>query len=447
MLNPNFEGRKHVSSSNAENLFIHRLSDKDSSPFMSQMRSRTPNTFWRSPYVGDNGSAGARALLLRPMMSITTPLHRQKLENGPVRSILKTNTRNESTELEDTSQEAVSKQQRPLSEPSHYHEAPNLITTGTGKGVPHGSSPRAKTAGKRVKFSSMPSKSNQIDISQNPVSVGYSTGTKVIPFKGRRLFLDKNVSTRILGYPTRTVTKWQSKNEALPSVSLNGTESNIKSQINAFIRKLKLAECERSSKLETSSGQIIEIADETSQRKTADKLRRLRSCPAVPMHPDWSEFDMDKVSQSASKHGQSEPHNQTHINGSSTPHAISDNQESGSVTLSESVSIESFESLNNEDKIVERTQTGAKIVRSKPNVCLLTKYRHITTNNLNKYGDRGLPDRVISDQLRYAGKGHNSVNFCDVRKTSQILGWLEEVNAAHQITATEDTVDQANAEQ
>ncbi|XP_052773268.1 uncharacterized protein LOC128212063 [Mya arenaria] len=416
MLKPYFNNRKSGPPLNMENLFVHRVDDGE---FPAELRSRTPNTFWRSPYTGDTGSQVNKSVCLKPMLTITTPLKRPKIDNGGhVKSILKNKPGDES--FEDNTKDE-SKPVRPLSEP----QTPKLITTGTGQVMPHGAGPvRSKTAGKRVQFSSVTVKETKRDITSSPVSTNNLHTSTIIPFKGRRLFLDKNISTRILGTPARTATKWQKRGESVTGFSLSGGEANIKSQINAFIRKLKLAECERAAKSFDDSSRTIVIEDETSQRKTADKLRRLRSCPEVPMRPDWSEYDIDRTPTVKTKLTSSE------VSDKKSRNNVDDDQ---SDSLSESVSIESFESPK-EDKVVEKTPSGAKIFRPKPMASLYTKYRHITTNELNKYGNSSAGKS--RNYYRLSSLGRNSTNFCDTRKTDQILGWLEEVRTAN--TAEED---------
>ena len=411
MLKPYFQNRKTGPPVNMENLFVHRVEGLDNPP---EMRSRTPNTFWRSPYNGDTGSSTTgRAMCLRPMLTISGPLTKagDRSDSGlQVKSILKHTTADESDG-------DLPKTEVKLPRPSSEVATPRFITTGTGQGRPHGTQPRAKTAGKRVQFTAETMQGNRTDLTRSPMNLQNLNSTKVIPFKGRRLYLDKTTSTRILGSSAKSssTSKWHSRRDS--SGSLGSGEANIKSQINAFIRKLKLAECERAAKLYNSSNNSITIIDETTQRKSADKIRRLRTCPAVPSGADWGEHDIDRL-----------PETKQSVSSlaDSNTKTLTENNENGD-SVSESVSIESFENSKKE-KVVEETPGGARIFRPRPNASLYTKYRHITTNEFNKYGTISTATKTKPRLPSVSAKGAR--NYCDTRKTDQILGWLQEVNSS-----------------
>lgn len=393
------------SSNNQENLFVHRLHGNTDLSQADDMRLSMSTTFWRSPYSGNSGMSNAtRGVCIKPVISVTSPRQKQTTSINDTsklttKSILKHRTSSEYN-IDSSKNELKS-------ETSPEQLQPNLITTGTGKGRPHGSPVRQKRAGKRVQFHGI-TRQNNIDTSQKftfPSTSAY--------FTGRRLFLDRSTSARILGAPKTSSPRCQvNKYSNNSNATLNGGEANIKSQINAFIRKLRLTENEKNVTNEENKTTIPE-----SQRKTAATLRKSRSFSGTSGQPDWAEFDIERVHLNTAV---SSDIDSTQNLKETDPYIVYD-AKSRSVS-SGSISIESFSSASDDDRVVERTPGGAKIFRPRPNASLYTKYKHITTNeNVNKYGPRPYSS-VESDR--------KSVNFCDSRKTSQILGWLEEVRCA-----------------
>ncbi|XP_045191068.2 uncharacterized protein LOC123547890 [Mercenaria mercenaria] len=412
MLNYSETDRETGSPNNRENLFVHRFYGNSNMALPTDIKMSTSATFWKSPYAGDGGLSGAsRGICMKPVISVMSPKNRPKTSVDDtskltVKSILKHRA---NTEINlDNIYTKPEFHSQPSPEPQ-----PNLITTGTGKGRPHGSSVRAKPAGKRVQFNGIVNQ-NSLDMKRT----SFNMNSPIAQLPGRRLFLDRQTSTRILGLPNRSGNRWQihNQNNNTTVATLSNGEANIKYQINAFIRKLKLAESEKHSKAETETK--TNVSDQNPQRQTAAKLRKSRSFSGTTSRPDWNEYDLDKIDLNVNR---SNDGDSCHINEAETVPSIVYNAKSRSMS-SGSISIESFSSVN-EDQIVERTPGGAKVFRPRPNASLYTKYRHITANdNVNKYGCR--PNSGIDC------RGKPSVNFCDSRKTSQILGWLEEVRCA-----------------
>lgn len=391
-----------VDSINVENLFVHRLDVNGSA---IKMGMKTPNTFWKSPYRGKSASESRRGFSIRPVINVTSPICDSKPLSAetytvPVKSILK----NRSEEESDTDKVKVSETRRPLS--------PQFITTGTGKGIPYGvnSCTRPKTTGKRVQFNKLPAPY------QSPYSAPLQppTNRSYVPFKGRRLYLDKSTSARILGSYPRGTTPWQNGvNKSVDTAELG--DANIKTQISAFIRKLRLAENEKV--LQTQSQDV----NQTLQQRTADKLRKSRAFTAVSRRTDWKEFDID-VSENVQK--SDEIHDNKDVNTEVT-------LESKSILESESISIDSFSSYSEKKVVPKKTShsAGNGLLRTAPKASLHTKYRHITSNYMNRYANK--MSVIPSNQRNKITKGCNPVNFCDSGKTDQILGWLEEVQSAN----------------
>ncbi|XP_060568109.1 uncharacterized protein LOC132726769 [Ruditapes philippinarum] len=402
--------RETISPSNQENLFVHRFHSNTDMALPNNARMSASNIFWKSPYTGDGLSGTSKSVCMKPVLSITSP--KEKMTTSvddtsrlTVKSILKHKKKF------DNNFDNIKSENKADHEPQ-----PNLITTGTGKGKPHGSPVRAKTCRKRVQFNEI---SNQNSAELKRGSLNLYSPTAHAP--GRRLFLDRQTSTRILGTPNRLGNRWSvnSQNNRNDVASLNNGEAHIKYQINAFIRKLRLAENEKHTKMESETKS--NVLDQNAQNKTAAKLRKSRSFSGTTSRPDWTEYDMDKINLSANQ--SNDEADSCHINEAETVPSVVYDAKSRSFS-SGSVSIESFSS-DNEDQIVERTPGGAKVFRPKPNASLYTKYRHITTNeHVNKYGCTPRP-KSENDTKR-----KEPVNFCDKRKTSQILCWLEEVRFA-----------------
>lgn len=293
--------------------------------------------------------------------------------------------------------------------------SPNLITTGTGKGEPYGATQRPKTTGKRVQFNRLPKPCPSSSCTVDTLSSELKQG----PCKGRRLYLDRSVSARILGSSSRAVTAYNNRlsNDGAVTVPLSVGDANIRSQISQFIRKLRLAERE---KLTRSQTPIEKQLPDVSHRNIAQKLQKSRVYRSLPYRPDWQEYDLD-LEQSQ------EPVLEQTVKVAS-PDMFSDTK---SLAESESVSIGSFASGSGRqpERTESQSKARGKLFHRTPNASLHTKYRHITTNHVNRYAKR------VSVVQRYPRKGpnkaNNSMNFCDSKKTDQILGWLEEVRSAH----------------
>lgn len=370
----------------------------------------TSSTFWKSPYTGEGQiSAVLRTKpLMRPASNVSTTAQEGGLsctDLSPrltVKSILK---HRQDDDMEEHSLRDEFKT-RPKPE-----QMPNLITTGTGKGRPHGSPVRSKTAGavKRVQFSNK----GQLLSYDRAILNGLSPG----PYQGRRLFLDRATSTRILGDPHRSIVRNQNQNKTNNlQITLNGAETNIKSQIQSFIRKLRIAENDRVSMI---GSEVLTHQEPNAQQKTAVKLRKSHSYSGHTLIPDWAEFDLDKITPKPEINDE-----QSVVQKTANDNSLCNVYDSKSRVSSDSVSLESFSTVH-EDSVFERSPGGAKIFRPKPNASLYTKYRHITTNDVNKYG-------IDYNETR----NNNSKNFCDKRKTKQILGWLDGVRNAQALVDT-----------
>ena len=391
---------------------MHRFHSNGDMALPTDVRMSASNIFWKSPYTGDGLSGANKSVCMKPVISIMTPKDKMKTSVDDtsrltVKSILKHKKKSENNF------DTMKTENKPLPE---QEPQPNFITTGTGKGRPHGSPVRSKTCRKRVQFNEI-SNQNNAEMKHGSLNL-YSPRTHV---PGRRLFLDRQTSTRILGTPNRSGNRWSvsNQNHRNDIATLNSGEANIKYQINAFIRKLRLAENEKHAKVEAETKS--DVLDQTSQKKTAAKLRKSRSFSGTTQRPDWTEYDMDKINLSANQ--SNDEIESCHMNEIERVPSVVYDAKSRSFS-SGSVSIESFSSVN-EDQIVERTPGGAKVFRPKPNASLYTKYRHITTNeHVNKYGCTPRPKTDMDT------KPKDPVNFCDKRKTSQILCWLEEVRFA-----------------
>ncbi|KAL4232154.1 hypothetical protein ACF0H5_009729 [Mactra antiquata] len=376
----------------------HNRADSHRVPMTSSM-------FWKSPYTGESNISSV--LRTRPIIKPTLNISTQNndsvntyTDTSPrltVKSILKHSRGNESVET--TPREEFTTRTKPDCQP-------NLITTGTGKGKPHGSPVRAKTAStiKRVQFSN---KGQTVSNDRTLLSV-----LSPNPYKGRRLYLDRQTSSRILGDTSKIGARIQNKSSARNlNITLNSDEASIKAQIQSFIKNLRVAENDKVTMIETETGK-----ETNAQQKTATKLRlrKSQSFSGTTMLQDWSEYDLEKLKTKSENE-----ENQSIAQKSANENSVSNAFETKSRSDSDSFSIESFSSIN-EDSVFERSPGGAKIFRPKPNASLYTKYRHITTNDVNKYG-------IDYNESR---DNKQNKNFCDKRKTNQILGWLDGVRNA-----------------
>lgn len=400
------EGENPGLSVTTENVSVHGL---DVTGTAMQTRPKTQTTYWRSPYYGDVTRSAGRRLYLPPATCLTsyTSSQRPQTVNGqilPVKSILK---RTSSCNSETINGESVGKGGKCV-------DSPNFITTGTGKGTAHGISLKPKTTGKRVKFNRLPSQAvfglNALHSPDDNMNSAKTTG-----FKGRRLFLDRGTSARILGTSSRNMTSFQDESgkRSTMSVSLCGGESNIKAQVSDFIRKLRLAESTK-----RSDSRMSDVASDAQQRRTADKLRKSRTFTSLPGRPDWTDFDIDREEHKESQENVQQTKE-------STPDMFTDSQ---SIAETDSISIDSFTS-DAEENNGGKSGTNSKRMCPKPSASLRTQYRHITTNYMNRYASKmSIVPNVSSRSL---SKGSKSGNFCDSTKTDQIIGWLAEVNNAN----------------
>ena len=388
----------------------------------SALKPRQPHTFWKSPYREKSANNGvnsrtlnSQSLSIRPLFGITQDYdsdHAHKTnQQHPVKSILK----NKSTVDRDTYDE--------------YIRRPNLITTGTGRGFPHGATQRPKTTGKRVQFNRVPNQTQAPNSSMESLTYQY----KLTPCKGRRLYLDNSVSARILGSSYRAQTAFPSRPGATSiNGSSNGGDLNMRSEISDFIRKLRLAETEKGTRNNSLCDKHpleheITLPD-VRQQKTAAKLRLSRIHRSRPHRPDWREYDLDRVAENDQGH---------EAEGFTADQQLSDHEDSDmfpgtkSVAESDSISIDSFDSLDEKPAETSEVQGVSRgKFHTTPNASLYTKYRHITSNVMHKYDDK-VSVIPVKKKRNLKSKGDNLTNFCDSGKTHQILGWLEEVNSAN----------------
>lgn len=424
-------------ANNSANLFVYRYTKHTDSSRELDPYASSPTMFWRSPYVGDRetSASGTMRLYMNPIVSVTSAKQKQLMSVDDTSKLTKKSILKHRKATEDENE--VDDLNTNLNQNDSMNTTkPNFITTGTGKGRPHGTSPRSKSGGKRVQFNGVTHQ-----------AVIPSENTVRGRFVGRRLYLDRSTSTRILGTTSRQLGVSRRRiDSSSAEVSVGGTEANIKTQINEFIRKLRLAESEKrsGSRSEVHSG----YTDRESQRRTAAKLRKTKSFTETSVRPDWSEYDLDKISCSAKP--RSDLEEDQNIEAKSVPSLVYD-AKSRSVSL-ESMSIESFSSVNYDNTTVEQTSGGANVFRPKSNVSLRpksnvplnTSYRHITKNNMYKYGYE-----IYSQEKEQITKRENgTLNYCNKSKTNRIISWLEEVTKAQRTESAvnqEDTTDNLNS--
>lgn len=407
-------------SNNSESFFANRINGNDGRISSVSMQSTTPSTFWKSPYAGgDNmysSAPGTRTLFEKPVISVTA----SKFEHKPpsnefskrFKSILKTADKSNSFSGEETAKYD--------SKNCFPNPKPDLITTGTEKAKPHGSPVRAKTASlKRVTFNGSTHNNIRFDPARDVVRVTMSA----LPYwnKGRRLFLDRNTSTRILGNPNRSFIP---RNE-LNTLDCSG-DVTIKTQVRNFITGLRLAERKR---LEPDETKVAHDTNENiEQEKVAKKLHKHKKHSDILCEPDWREYDIDRIDVAnytnefeTSRNAKSKEVVPYYVYGQK------------SRTVSDNSSDRSWRNSIAEQVSHEQPQGATKIFRPRPNASFYTKYRHITTNDMNKYGRDTTPRPVepLRIATRSVAKGKKQTNFCDLHKTNQILGWLEKVQSAN----------------
>ena len=410
---------------NSGNLFVHRLasssSERNRDIILSNYTSASSlssNTYWKSPNAVETSGVSSNGLCLPPEMKVTSSFShrpRSNTKSKAVKGILK----NRDTTERDTKIEASTMPPRSSCDQPLDGNTNSNLSCSSAKRVQFNGLPKQTEKSKHIHNSKDEIQRNEKDLRPNS-----STGkTKVcevkrVPYGGVYMFRPENSA--------HTMHKLQTKHFRVPSTDTVG------SNITAFIKKLRLVESAKLKRAEENRRQMEKLEREIE--KSTEKLRRPRIKSAMfksaeidrPFIERSCHIDNERTKSAVPDVVRKTGEDRTKVSVPSLPKTKFDVKQNDTVPSENLLPSNSFllSQVNTgyEDK-VRRQRAFSAYTRHNSVAPPYLKVWKPNESNLYK-GDNDQDTHLPASARRHLN------NYCDSRKTTQILGWLHDVKQA-----------------